>query len=86
MLFRVGIQVEILNLVRFERLKCPKHQYTDLIYMGGAGSCGPTRIIFGSDILSWYISLNIKFGVNRMFHVLKTPEYRFDLYGRYRTL
>ena len=22
-------------------------------------------------------------GVNRMFHVLKTPVYRFDLYGRY---
>ena len=31
------------------------------------------RIIFGSVIQSWYNSLNIKFGVNRMFHVLKTP-------------
>ena len=28
----------------------------------------------------------MKFGVNRMFHVLKAPVYRFDLYGRYRIL
>ena len=33
-----------------------------------------------------YIILNIKFGVNRMFHVVKTSVYRFDLYGWYRTL
>ena len=26
--------------------------------------------------------LNINYGVNRLFHVLKTPVYRFDLYGR----
>ena len=31
-------------------------------------------------------SLNIKFGVNWMFNVLKTPVYRFDLDGRYRLL
>ena len=27
-----------------------------------------------------------KFGVNRMFHLVKTPVYWFDLYGRYRNL
>ena len=42
--------------------------------------------IFGSAIKSYYTILNIKFGVNRTFHVLKTPVYRFDLYGGYETL
>ena len=65
---------------------CSRPQFTDLTYMGGIGPCGPITIIFGIVIQSQYISLNIKFGVNRTFHVLKTPVYRFDLYGRYRTL
>ena len=46
-------------------------QFTDLIYMEGAEPCGPMRIIFGGVIKSWYTSLDIKFGVNRKFHVLK---------------
>ena len=32
-------------------------------YMGGTGPCGPMRLIFSSVIKSWYISLNVKFGV-----------------------
>ena len=31
-------------------------------------------------------SLNIKFDVNRTFHVLKIPLYRLGLYGRYQIL
>ena len=57
-------------------------QYTDLITMGGTGSCGPMRIIF--DIIqSLYTSLGIKFGANRTFHVHNIPVYRFDLNRRY---
>ena len=52
---------------------CSRTQYTDQTYMGGTGSCAPMTIIFGSVIQSQYTSLNIKFGVNRTFHVLKTP-------------
>ena len=63
-----------------------RSQRTDFPYMGDTGPCRPMRLIFGSGIKSWYVSLNIKFGVNRTFHVLKTPVYRFDLYGRHRTL
>ena len=62
------------------------NQLTKLTYTGGTGPCGPMTIIFGSFIQSQYTSLNIKFGVNRTFHMLKTSVYRFDLYGRYRTL
>ena len=72
--------------MRIERYLCPRRHYTDLTYMGGSGPCGPMRTIFSSVIYSSYISLNIEFGVIRMFHVLKTPVYRFDHYGRYRTL
>ena len=61
-------------------------QFTDLTYMGGTRSCGLMTIIFSSVIQSQYASLGIKFGGNRTFHVLKTTVYRFDLYGRYRTL
>ena len=61
-------------------------QYTDLTAMAGTGQCGPMRIIFDSVIKTQYTSLNIKYGVNRMFYVLKTPVYLFDLYGRYRIL
>ena len=61
-------------------------QYTDLTYTGGTGPCGPMSIIFGSVSKSQYTSLNIAFGVTRTFHVVTTPVYRFDLYGRYRTL
>ena len=64
---------------------CSIPQITDLNYMGGNRFCGPMTTIFGSVIQSQHTSLNIKFGVNRTFHVLKTPVYRFDLYGRYRT-
>ena len=64
----------------------PRPQYTDLTTMGATGPCEPMRIIFGSVINSWYISLNIKFGEIRMFHVLKTPVFLFDLYGKYQIL
>ena len=65
---------------------CSRPQFTDLPYMGGTRSCGPMTIIFDSVIQSQQTSLNIKFGVNRTFHVVKTPVYRFDLYERYRIL
>ena len=65
---------------------CSKPQFTDLTYTGATVPCLPMTIIFGSLIKSWYINLNIKFGVNRTLHVLKTTVYRFDLYGRYWTL
>ena len=54
--------------------------------MGGTGPCRTIQIIFGNHIQIYQTSLNIEFGVNRTFHVLKTPVYRLDLYGRYRTL
>ena len=54
------------------------------MYMGGTGPYRPLRVIFCSDMQSWYTSLNIEFRANRKFHVLKTPVYRFDLDGRYR--
>ena len=60
--------------------------FTDLTYMAGTGSCRPMRIIFGSVIKSSYISLNVEFGANWTFHVPNISVYRFDLYGRYRTL
>ena len=65
---------------------CSRLQFTDLTDMGGTGPGRPITIIFGSVIESQYTSLNIQFGVNRSIHVLKTPVYRFDLYGRYQTL
>ena len=65
---------------------CSRPQFTDLTYMGGTGPSGPMTIIFGSAIKSYYTILNIKFGVNRMFHVPLTTVYRYDLYGRYQTL
>ena len=65
---------------------CLRPQYTDLTYMGGIGPCGSIKIIFGYHVNSEHIILNIKFGVNRTLDVLKTPAYRFDLYGRYQTL
>ena len=52
---------------------CSRPQFTDLTSMGGTGLCEPMTIIFCSDIQSQHTSLNIKFGVNRTFHVLKTP-------------
>ena len=63
---------------------CARPQFTDLNYTGATGPCGPMTIIFGSVIWSQYIILNIKFGVNRTFHVRKTPVYRFDLCGSQR--
>ena len=65
---------------------CSRPQFTDLTYIGGTRLCGSVTIIFDSVIWSQYTSLTIKFGVNRPFHVLKTPVYRFGLYERYRTL
>ena len=43
---------------------------------------------FGNHIYGWYLytSLIVKFGMNRTFHFLKTPIYRFHLHGRYQTL
>ena len=61
-------------------------QYTDLTYMRGTRPCRPMRIIIGFVIWSCYLSLNVKIGVNRTFHELKIPVYRFDLYERYRIL
>ena len=49
--------------------------------MGGTGPCDSIKIIFAYHVNSWHIILNIKYGVNQMLHVVKTPEYRFDLYG-----
>ena len=86
MLFTVGIQAYILNLVRIGHSMCPRPQFPDLTYMGGTGPCVPLSILFGSVIKSRYISLNIAFGVNRLLDGLKTQVYRFDYYGRYRTL
>ena len=63
-----------------------RQQSTDFTYMGGTRSFGPMTIILGSVIQSQHASLNINFGVNRTFHVLKTPVYRIDLYRRHRTL
>ena len=56
---------------------CSRPQFTHLTYMGGTRHCGPMTIIFGSVIKSWNIGLNIKVGVNRTFHVLKSsrPQY-----------
>ena len=53
---------------------CSRPQFTDLTHMGGIRPCEPMTIIFGSVIQSQCTSLNIKFGVNRMFHVLK-PQF-----------
>ena len=47
-------------------------QFVDLTYMGGTRRCGPTTIIFGGIIQSQHTSLNIKSGVYRTFHELKT--------------
>ena len=73
-------------MVWIGRSMCTKAQFTDWTYMGGTGPCGPMTIIFGSVFQSKYTSVNIKFGVNQTFHVLKTPVYWFVLYGRYQTL
>ena len=48
-------------------------QFTDLTYMRGTRTCRPMTIIFGSVIQSQHTSLHINVGVNRTFHVLKTP-------------
>ena len=55
-------------------------QYTDLTYMGGTEPCDTIQVIFDNHVFSKHTILNIKFGVNRKFHVVKTPVYRFDLY------
>ena len=50
-----------------------RKQFSDLTYIGGTGACEPMMIIFSSVIKSQFTSIHIKFGVNRTFHVLKTP-------------
>ena len=54
--------------------------------MGGTGSCDSIKIIFGYHVNSSHVILNIKFGVNRMFYVVKTQVYRLDLYVGYQIL
>ena len=54
--------------------------------MGDTGPCDSFKVIFGNHVYSEHAILYIKFGVNRTLRVLKTPVYRFDLYGNYRTL
>ena len=53
-----------------------------LIHMGGTGPCDSIKNIFGNHVNHKHR----KIGVNRMFHVLKTPVYRLGLYGRYQIL
>ena len=65
---------------------CSRPQYTELTYMQGTGSCKPMSVIFDNVILSWYRSLNIRFGTNRTFYVPNIQVYRFDLCGRYQIL
>ena len=60
---------------------CLRLQYTDFSYMGCTGPREPIKMIFGSHIQSWYTSLNIKFGVNRMSDVSKISVYRFLYMG-----
>ena len=60
--------------------------FNQFTYMGGTGPRVSSKIIFRNHVYSCHTIQNIKFGVNRMFHVLKTPVYRFDYYGRYRIL
>ena len=48
--------------------------------MAGTVAYDSIEIIFGNLVYS------IKFGVNRMLHERKTPVYRVEYYGRYRTL
>ena len=52
---------------------CSRPQFTNLTYMGCTGLCLPMTISFDSVIRSLCTILNIKFGINRTFHVLKTP-------------
>ena len=74
---------------------CSRPEFTDLTYMGGTRACAQDPSLWGVQspmdrfwlcYLELVYNLNIKFGVNRTFHVLKTIVYRFELYGRYRTL
>ena len=62
---------------------CSTSLYTGLVYMGGMGSCEAMKIIFGSVIKKLYTTLNINFGPNQTFRVLKTPVYLFDVYLPY---
>ena len=43
-----------------------------LIFMRRTGPCDLIKIIFGYHVNRYHIILNIKFGVNPMFHVVKT--------------
>ena len=51
---------------------CSRPQFTVLTYMEGTRPCRAMTIIFGCVIQSQYTSVNIKFGVNRTFHVLNS--------------
>ena len=52
---------------------CSRPQFTNVTYMGGTELCLPMTIIIDSVIYSQYTRPNIKFGVNRTLHLLKTP-------------
>ena len=71
------------NLGCIGRSMCSRPQFTELTYLGGTGPCGPMTIVFCSVIKSQYISLNIKYGVNRT-----PPQFTdlrdMELYGRYQ--
>ena len=65
---------------------CVRPQFPDLTYIGDSRFNKPIQELFCNSTKSQFTSLNMKFGVNRIFHVPRTPVYRFDLYGRYQSL
>ena len=67
-------------------LICLGSQHFDLINIGGTRYCWAIKIIFGNQTWTNYTNLNINFGVNRTFHMPKTPVSWFNLYGSYPTL
>ena len=54
-----------------------------LTYMIGTAVCAPIKIIL---VITFRVSIQAKFGVNRKFHVSKTRVYRFDFSGRCGTI
>ena len=47
---------------------------------------GSYRTLWSDEANFWYISLNIKLGVNRTSHVFKSLVFRLDFYGRYQIM
>ena len=72
--------------MRIGHSMCPRPQHTDLTTMGSTGPCYSIKTIFRNHVYSYHTILNTKFDVYQTFHEPKTPIYRLDLYGRYRTL